>query len=76
MGEFCGLKFHLSYLHPLQRFIFEIPPCAKKVNFVAEFVDLCKNPPIYELKKDFLKKALHMVGFQKHFSYTTSHHHF
>ena len=28
---------------------FEIPPCAKKVFFVSEFVILCKSPPLYQV---------------------------
>jgi hypothetical protein len=30
MGEICGLKFHLLYVHASQ-FFFEIPPCKKGV---------------------------------------------
>ena len=47
--------------------IMEIPLCAKKVIFITEFTILWKHPPIYEVKKYFLKKALRMEGFQKYF---------
>ena len=47
--DLYGLKFHLSNFHIPQRFLFEIPPCTKKVILVPEFVILCKNPPFYEV---------------------------
>ena len=49
MGEIVGLKFHLSFLHTPLRFLFEIPPCGKKVIFVTEFVILCKNHSFSEV---------------------------
>ena len=68
MGEICGLKFHLIYVDASQKRIIEISPCAKKVIFITEFAILCKNPPFYEVKKYFPKKALCMEEFQNKFS--------
>ena len=55
MGEISDLKSHISYARtPL--FFFEIPPCARKVIFVTEFVFFCKNSPFCEVEKIFLKR--------------------
>ena len=51
MGRYLK-GFFLSYGHKPQRVFFEIPPCAKKVIFVGEFVILSKNLQFYEVKKN------------------------
>jgi hypothetical protein len=45
MGEICGLKFHLIYVHITNVFI-KIPPCAK-----GEFALLSTNLPFYEVNR-------------------------
>ena len=40
MGEICGLKSHLLYVHASQFFF--IPPCTKGVIFITEFAVLVK----------------------------------
>ena len=52
MDEICGLKFYLLYVHTSQTFFIEIPPCAKKVIFITEFVFLDLNPHFYEVNQE------------------------
>ena len=59
MGEIFGLRIHLSYVHPPQTF-FLIPPCKKHVNFISEFDNFGKNPPVYDVKN--ILKFLHVHG--------------
>ena len=55
MGEICGLKFHLIYVHCtyITKKIIEIPPCGKGVIFITEFALLSTNLSFYEVKKIF-----------------------
>ena len=49
--KLCGLKFHLLYVH-VSHIFFEIPLCAKEVNFITEFAFLAKIQLFYEVKKN------------------------
>ena len=46
----------------------EIPPCAKKVIFIIEFAIWCKNPPFYEVRKNFQKRLCAWRTFKVIFS--------
>ena len=65
MDEIFVLKFYLLYVHKSQKKIVEIPPCAKKVIFITEFVFLDLNPHFYGVNQEV--KALRMEEFQKSF---------
>ena len=53
MDDICGLKFYLLYvcIYITKKFS-EIPPCAKKVIFITEFVFLDLNPHFYEVNQE------------------------
>ena len=52
MGEICGVKFNIYMcMHTSQKFN-EIPLCAKKVNFITEFVISGKTLPFYDIREN------------------------
>ena len=74
MGEICGLKFSLLYVNASQ-FSFKFLH-AQKRSFLLLNLQFWQKSTFLRSKKDFLKKALRMEGFQKYFFCTTFPHHF
>ena len=60
MDEIFGLKVPLIICTLTTNFFFEIPPCAKHVIFISEFVNFGINPPLYDIR--IFLKFLHVHG--------------
>ena len=67
MDEICGLKFDLLRVHTSQKFFIEIPPCAKKVISITEFVFLDLNPHFYEVNQEVWKRPCAWRNFKNIF---------
>ena len=61
MGEFCGLKFHLIYVHTSQKNLLKSLH-AEKVSFLLLNLQFFAQKCKFSNKKYFLKKAFRMEG--------------
>ena len=66
MGEICGLKFHLWYVHTSQKVLLKSLH-AQRIWFLLLNLHLMQKSPFLWSKKDFPKKALRIEEFQNNF---------